>query len=165
MPMNIIITKIKKAQAGSILIRQLIAVIVAFMVFAAQTLPATASYDSHKNNSQIENCSGPCTKLIQQNDKKPQQNKNDDHCSFCVVSHSDSIDNSTPHLSIQSPSKLSTILYRGAQTTGLTGPEQYWSASRGPPIESINNNMTTPISLLHKKQTRVTLNAWGLSCF
>ncbi len=163
--MNIIITKIKKAQARFIPIRQLIAVIVAFMVFATQTLPATASYISQKNDSPIGIYNVICSKLIQQNDKEPQQNKNNNPCLFCIMSHSDPIDDSTPHLSIQSPSKFSTTLYRGAQTTGLTGPEQYWSASRGPPIESINNNMTTPISLLHKKQIRVALNAWGLSCF
>ncbi len=165
MPMNIKTTKIKKAQAGSILIRRLIAVVVAFMVFATQTLPTTASYISQKNDSPIGIYNVICSKLIQQNDKEPQQNKNNNPCLFCIMSHSDPIDKSTPHLSIQSPSKLSTISYRVAQTTGLTGPEQYWSASRGPPIESINYNMTTPISLLYKKQTRVTLNAWGLSCF
>ncbi len=162
--MNIIITKIKKAQAGFIPTRQLIAVIVAFMVFVTQTLPATASYIPQKNDSPIGIYNVICSKLIQQNDKEPQQNKNNNPCLFCIMSHSDPIDDSTSRLSILPPSKFSTISYRGAQTIGLTGPEQYWSASRGPPIESINNNMTTPISLLHKKQIRVTLNAWSPSC-
>ena len=142
---------------------RIVATIVVLAIFLAQTLPMAASHSAGGGGDWIVICSDDGAKLIQLDDTDPKQGECN-HCSFCLISSNTLQGDLTPYLAILMHSNFTNISFGRAQTIGLTGPEQYWSACRGPPIASIDNKMTTLFSLLIKEQVQVVSNAWSTPC-
>ncbi|WP_457649107.1 hypothetical protein [Profundibacter sp.] len=141
---------------------QIAAVLVALSLFLAQTMPMAASV-SASEGGWISICSGDGVKLIQMDGDIPNQGERN-QCPYCLISSNDLQGNLVLHAGILNTPNFTKIIYGNPQTIGLTGPEQYWSACRGPPIASKNSSMTTPSSLPVKEQIRVLPNAWSAPC-
>lgn len=141
---------------------QIAAVLVALSLFLAQAMPMAASHSASEGDWTTIR-SGEGVKLIQMDGGNPNQGEGN-HCPYCLISSNDFQGNLVPHAGILTASNFTKIIYGNPQTIGLTGPEQYWSACRGPPIASKNSSMTTPSSLLVREQIRVLSNAWSAPC-
>lgn len=142
---------------------QIVAALVALSVFLAQALPMAASYGAGEGDW-IVICSSEGAKLIQLDGDDPNQGECS-HCSYCLISDHNAQGNMIPHSGTLTSFDFTNIIYGNPQTIGLTGPEQYWSACRGPPIASKNSIMIASISLPTKEQIQGISNAWGAPCF
>ena len=156
----IITTRKPKKQLGRA--HQIVAVLIALSVFLAQAMPMAASHGAGAGDW-ITICSGEGIKLIQLDGDDPNQGECS-HCSYCLISGNNFQGNLVSHPGTLIASNFTNIIYGNPQTIGLAGPEQYWSACRGPPIASKNSIMTTPVSLPIKEQIRVVSNAWSVPC-
>ncbi len=141
---------------------QIVAALVALSIFLAQAMPMAASHGAGEGDW-IVICSGEGIKLIQQDGDNPNQGECN-HCPYCLISSNNFQGNLVPHPGILTSSNFTKIIYGNPQTIGLTGPEQYWAACRGPPIANKNSIMTAPFSLPIKEQILVVSNAWSAPC-
>ncbi len=137
-------------------------VVLSVAVFFAQSMPMNASVVSHGGNW-IEICGGEDgSYFIQLEDGAPQPGPLDcDHCDDCLLMANTLSVNATPEWAALAPFGFGTLSFDLAQTVGLAGAEQYWSACRGPPLEKSGNRMPTPFILASLAHDPAISDTWS----
>lgn len=145
-------------------VRWLLSILVVVAIFLGQSAPSMAGHSANSASGWIEICGDGGSYFAQVDTGDGGQAPECAHCDFCLVPTGD-----TPnvHLAAQNATvstDFAIISYFNERAILPDSPEQYWSACRGPPIASIENNMTTLASLSNKEPAVKVLNTWSNPC-
>jgi len=126
--------------------RFFVSALVFIAIFLGQSTPSMAGHGANSASGWIEICSDGGSYFAQVDTGDGGQAPECAHCDFCSAD-------------------FVIISYFNERAILPDSPEQYWSACRGPPIASIENNMTTLASLNNKEPAVRVLNTWSNPCF
>jgi hypothetical protein len=150
--------------AAAAALRLALTVVLSVFVLLGQVFPASASHGTNDTGVWVEICGEGGTYLAQLDQDEGEQSPECTHCSFCIVPSGE-----LPVLHTQAHDTLETIeftliSYSVDRSELPETPEQYWSACRGPPIVSVENNMTPTTSLTFKEPIGSAFEAWSVPC-
>jgi len=122
--------------------RHLLGVLAAVMMLFGQSIAVGAVQSS--GGAWIEICSGDGSKLVQTEDEAPQ--KDCSHCDYCTVQFSPVSCGPEPLTLIGLVPVFASVQFVAVTAEIRPDAEQYWAASRGPPLTSeVNmNTFSTP---------------------
>jgi len=125
--------------------RILLSALVCVALFLGQTLPAMAGNPTNTSGGWAEICGDEGSYFIQigTNGEEPEDAPACVHCDTCLVPPLETQNTPLNQKFLTGLTGFSTISFSIAPSVLTERPEQYWSACRGPPIESTENNMTT----------------------
>ncbi len=144
--------------------RWVLSIVLSLAVIWAQSAPVMAGHGPSGSANWVEICADGGSYFIQVGEDGQKQKPECACCDFCLLPSVDTPDAHSALLETSVLSDFTTISYSTDLSALPDSPEQYWSACRGPPIASVENNMTTPISLFSKESADVSLNTWVISC-
>lgn len=148
----------KQRRKGASLV---LSIVLSVIVLLAQSIPAMSTQSS---GTWIEICGEGGISVIQVNENGDEQQPECAHCDYCLLPSGDLQGVSVPLPSMSIQIEFTAISYPSDQGGSPDSPEQYWSACRGPPIASSENNMSTFTSLDIKEPVGKTLNTWRNPC-
>jgi len=145
-------------------VRLVMSIVLAIAVLLGQSFPAMAGHGSDTSANMIEICGDGGSYFIEIGEDGQKQTPECTHCDYCLTPVGDTqAVHSTQHNEL-ALTYFSIISYSTDPATLPDNPEQYWSACRGPPIASIENIMTTNISLTIKEPIGSESTAWSIPC-
>ena len=136
-------------------------IVLSFIVLLAQSIPAMSNQSTA---AWIEICGDGGSYLIQVDENGEEQQPECAHCDYCLLPTGDMQGVHTTPSGASSLIVFTNISYPSDRDFVPDSPEQYWSACRGPPIASSENNMSTNTSLATKEPVGAALNTWGIPC-
>lgn len=144
--------------------RWMLSIVLSISVLLGQAIPGMAGQNDLSSANLVEICGEGGSYFILVGADGQEQALDCVHCDFCLVSTGD-------HHGVYIMPTSSAALIGFTTITFLTGwadlpesPEQYWSASRGPPIASTEYKMTKLASLFNKEPAVISLNTWSIPC-
>lgn len=140
------------------LVDWVLCVVLSVAVFFAQSMPMNA-----ESGSWMEICGGEDgSYFIQLDNNAPHPASGDcEHCDSCLLMSNTLTVNITPEWAVFAPSGIGALSFDLAQTVGLAGAEQYWSACRGPPLEKSGNRMPTILILASLAHAPAISDTWS----
>lgn len=148
----------KQRRKGASLV---LSIVLSVFVLLAQSIPAMSTQNM---GTWIEICGDGGISVIQVDENGDEQQSECAHCDYCLLPSGNLQGVSIPLPSISAQIEFTTISYPSDQGVSPVRPEQYWSACRGPPIASSENNMPTFTSLDIKEPVGEALNTWRNPC-
>ncbi len=142
-------------------VSMVLSIALSVIVLLAQSIPAMSTQNT---GTWIEICSDDGVSLIQIDENGNKQQSECAHCDYCLLPSGDTQSVNVTSPSISTQFEFTATSYPSDQGVSLDSPEQYWSASRGPPIASSENNMPTFTSLDIKEPVGDALNTWRNPC-
>jgi|LGVF01.2.fsa_nt_gb hypothetical protein len=150
--------------AAAAALRLALTVVLSVFVLLGQVFPASASHGTSDSGAWVEICSDGGTYLAQLDQGEDEQSPECTHCSFCIVPSGEvPVLHTQAHGTLE-PIEFTLISYSVDRSELPETPEQYWSACRGPPIVSVENNMTPTTSLTIKEPIGSAFEAWSVPC-
>ena len=145
---------IQRRKAASLVL----SIVLSFVVLLAQSIPAMSNQNTA---GWIEICGDGGTYLLQVDENGEEQPSECVHCDYCLAPSGDAQGVHTMPASASVSIEFTTISYPSVRNALSDSPEQYWSACRGPPIASVENNMTPLASLFIKEPAGMASKSWG----
>lgn len=145
-------------------VRWMLSIVLSIAVLLGQSIPSMAGQNDASSASWVEICGESGSYFILLGADGQEQTPDCEHCDFCLVSTGD---HQGVHFTSTSSAALigfTTITFSTEWADLPESPEQYWSASRGPPIASTVNKMTKLASLFNKEPAKKSLNTWSNPC-
>lgn len=131
--------------------RWVLSFVLSVAVLLGQSIPAMADHGASTSANWIEICGDGGSYFIEVGEDGQKQAPECAHCDYCLTSVGDAQAVHAPHHSALVQTDFINLSYSIDPAALPDNPEQYWSACRGPPIMSVENNMTTIISLYLKE--------------
>ena len=157
-------SQILRLRGSRLRMRWMVSAILVLAILLVQSVPGAAMHSSNAPAGWVEICSDGGSVFIQIDEDGQEHEPACLHCDFCLTPAGEMPSlNSVP----QDTSALTefTIFSHSTDRAGLPdSPEQYWSASRGPPITSVENIMTPIASLRVKEPAGIPSNTWSTPC-
>ena len=144
--------------------RWVLSFVLSIAVLLGQSNAAMADHGSNTSANWVEICGDGGTYFVQVGEDGQKQAPECNHCDYCLTPVGDAQGVHSTHHSDLALNEFSNISYSSDQANLPDNPEQYWSACRGPPIVSVENNMTTNISLAIKELNGSVSVAWSIPC-
>lgn len=138
--------------------------VLSIAVLLGQSTATMAAHGPSTSANWVEICADGGTYFVQIGEGGQKQAPECAHCDYCLTPIGDAKAVHSPHHSDLALNEFSNISYSSDQASLPDSPEQYWSACRGPPIASIENNMTTNISLAIRELIGSVSAAWSIPC-
>ena len=144
--------------------RWVLSIVLSIAVLLGQSNAVMADHGSSTSANWVEICSDGGTYFVQIGEDGQKQTPECNHCDYCLTPVGDAQALHSAHHSDLALNDFSNISYSSDQASLPGNPEQYWSACRGPPIASVENNMTTNISLTIEERNGTVSTAWSIPC-
>lgn len=144
--------------------RWMLSIVLSIAVLFGQSLPTMAGPNNVSSASWVEICGDGGSHFILVDANGQEQSPDCEHCDYCLVSIGDVQDGYYAPVSGSALIGFKHISYSGERVDLPENPEQYWSASRGPPIASTENIMTTYVSLFGKEPAAISSSKWSTPC-
>ncbi|MHA1129063.1 MAG: hypothetical protein ACTSRN_08965 [Alphaproteobacteria bacterium] len=150
----------QRSQSNRFGIRQVLLFVLLVAVSFGQSSPSMAGNGANW----IEICGDGGAYFIAVDEDGQKQAPECTRCDFCLTSAADSQDVRPALRSVDMQEILTNISYFVDSSALPDNPEQYWSACRGPPIMSEENNMTPTTSLSFKEPSGSSFSAGKFPC-
>ena len=144
--------------------RWVLSIVLSIAVLLGQSMPAVAGHGSGSSAGWIEICGDGGSYFVQIDKNGQKKAPECVHCDFCLVPSGDTQGVHSTLLSASALTDFTTVSYLFDLAVLPDSPEQYWSACRGPPIASVENNMIPIVSLSVKEPAALVLNTWSTPC-
>lgn len=156
--------QIRHTRGSRLGMRLVLTVVLALAVMLAQSVPGMAMQSTSTSAGWIEICSDGGSVFIQVNEDGQEHEPECLHCDFCLVPAAEVQGLTTAPKIASALTEFTTFSYSTDRVGLPDSPEQYWSATRGPPIASVENIMTPIASLLAKEPAGTPSNTWSIPC-
>ena len=144
--------------------RWMLSIVLSFSVLLGQSIPGMAGQNDVSSANFVEICGDGGSYFILVGADGQEQAPDCVHCDFCLVSTGDHQGVYITPTSSAALIGFTTIPFSTGRADLPESPEQYWSASRGPPIASTVNKMTNLASLFNKESAANFSNTWSNPC-
>lgn len=145
-------------------VRWVLLVVLSITILLAQSAPGIADHNSNLSVNAGEICADDGRHLLRAGDHDQAQLHECDNCDYCLNATGGA---QAIHPLLNNAFVLIdtfNISYPDSHTILPDNPEQYWSACRGPPIASLENNMISNTSLAIKELAGTVTTARGVPC-
>lgn len=144
--------------------RWILSFVLSISVLLGQSLPGMAGQFDVPSVNLIEICGDGGSYFILVGVDGQEQAPDCEHCDFCLVSTGDHQAVHFTQTGNSAQFKFTTFNFSMGRADLPESPEQYWSASRGPPIASTDIKMTKLVSLFNKEPAAYSSNIWSNPC-
>lgn len=154
----------KSRQSNRFGVQWMFTVVLSIAVLLGQAIPSMAGQNDRSSASWLEICGDGGSYFILVGADGKEQAPDCEHCDFCLISTGENLSIHSTPANAASLIGFTVISYSAGQVDLPEHPEQYWSASRGPPIASTDNKMTTLASLFTKEPAAISSSEWSIPC-
>ena len=156
--------QILRLRGSRLRMRWIVSAVLVLAVMLAQSVPGMAMHSSNAPAGWVEICSDGGSVFIQVDEDGQEHEPACAHCEFCLppTSELQGLNPASPNTSALT--EFTAFSYSTNRVSLPDSPEQYWSATRGPPIISVENIMTPIASLLAKTPAGIPSNTWSIPC-
>jgi len=144
--------------------RWVLSIMLSIAILLGQSMPLLAGHSSGPSQGWVEICGDGGSYFIRIGEDGQEQTPDCLHCVSCLASSGDASGPPLRPQSVADQVAFTQVVHAVYQPILPDNPEQYWSACRGPPIEDIKYNMTTPTLLILQEPAVTVLNTWGTPC-
>lgn len=143
-------------------VRPLVFVLLSVVMFFGQFDTLMAGHASGGPGLWVEICSEGETYLARVDQGEGGQSDDCAHCPDCIVPSGGGAEFCNPATGDAISVEFSAISFSIAKVIQTTGPEQYWSQCRGPPITSVEKIMNLSTTPTFNSSDLIIANSWGL---
>lgn len=154
----------QRCRSNRFAMRWVLSVLLTIAVLLGQSNSTMAGHGSNTSENWIEICGDGGSYFIEVGEDGQKQTPECAHCDFCLTSVGDTQALDSLHAARTAPLDFTNISYSIDPAVLPINPEQYWSACRGPPIMSLENNMTPTTSLYLKEPSGSAFKAGNIPC-
>ena len=145
-------------------LRAVLSLLISVFLLLGQTFPANAGHGGDSSAAWVEICSDGGSYLAQLDQSDNEQMPECAHCSLCLVPSNDLQSLHALDRVVVASIEITAFSYSVDQVDLPDEAEKKWSACRGPPIASAENNMDPIASLSAKKIAGSVFDTWSIPC-